>query len=60
MECADSKVSIDSISRNKVSAVRTEKVVKWCIVYTKRFEIATASKGFNKIFIAPDIFILSH
>jgi hypothetical protein len=30
MECADSKVSMDNISRNKVSAVGTEKVVKWC------------------------------
>ena len=28
MECADSKVSTDSIIRNKVSAVGTEKVSK--------------------------------
>lgn len=28
MECADSKVSMDNISRNKVSAVGTEKVSK--------------------------------
>ena len=30
MECADSKASMDNISKNKVSAVGTEKVVKWC------------------------------
>ena len=27
MECADSKASMDNISKNKVSAVGTEKVV---------------------------------
>ena len=30
MECTDSNVSVDKTSKNKVSAVGAEKVVKWC------------------------------
>ena len=33
MECADSKVGMDSISKNKGSAVGTEKVSKWVKKY---------------------------
>ena len=35
MECTDSNVSIDKTSKNKVSAVGAEKVVKWCYLRKK-------------------------
>lgn len=35
MECTDSNVSIDKTSKNKVSDVGAEKVVKWCYLRKK-------------------------